>query len=106
MINEFLKQIIELDNQTEAAFEQIDVDVQRIKDETNKEIREKEVQILDKAKTDGQKTYDQAIQKAETEKEQMLLEATEESKKILKRYEEVREDMTNTVIETLFLTED
>lgn len=106
MIEDFIKQIIEIDKKTDQDILDIDTAVENIKAETLSSIRNKEMKTVNETTQRCQEHYDQQIAKAEAERETIVEEAVQTCKRIEKRYEEIKTPLLIETIQALFQLEE
>lgn len=101
MINDFVQQIISMDNKAEDTAMKTAEEAEKIRNQTLEQIKTAEAKVLTEAKEQGKKNYEQAIAKAEEEKKHIIAEADKACAEERARFNAVRTQTARRVLETL-----
>lgn len=106
MINDYLKEIINLDKQVDQDIANIDAEVKKIKETTLEQIQEKELHELTELREKCQSDYDLLVNEAEEKKDKAIAKAQKESDILFEGYEKIKGQIADQAIESLFLIDE
>ena len=101
-INVVIRQVINLDSKAVRIKKNVVQRAERILDRTKNDIKEKEKTELDGAQALAKQNYQQEIDKAREERQQIIDEMEQELTKMRCRYDEKKDDKVSEVLEILF----
>ncbi len=101
LINNCLKQIVDLDKRIQAEKAGIQKEVDHIEEETNKRIDDMKVQLLDKTQAETEKLYQEQMAEAEINRLETIEQAQEEANKLNQIYEENKDQAADLVLDYL-----
>lgn len=101
MINDYIKQIVELDNKTESEVKQINDEVKMIEETADLSIKTKENEVVQEVTESCKRDYEQKVAEALVEKDKLLEKTDIEVQNTIERFEAIKFEAAKSVIKFL-----
>ena len=101
LINNCLKQIVDLDKKIQAEKVGIQKEVEQIEKETDQKIDDMKAQLLDKTQAETEKWYQEQMVEAEINRMETIEHAQEEADKLNQIYDENKDQAADMVLDFL-----